>query len=41
MKLGLVIVKTAENLSVYWFREKEANLFSFRGTVKVMEIMES
>ena len=34
MKLGLVIVKSAENQSVYCFREKVANLLSLKGSLK-------
>ena len=34
MKLGLVIVKSAENQSVYCFREKVAKLLSLKGSLK-------
>ena len=34
VKLGLVIVKSAENQSVYCFREKVANLLSLKGSLK-------
>ena len=38
MKLGLVIVKSAENQSVYCFRERVANLLSLKGSLKSKDL---